>query len=123
MTPPDYKAVADELMEQVPFCSVHYHDAKMEDAIFGLIATALTQADALGYARGRGEAVRDADVLVRALNYCASILAARTPDSLGSKTVIKEWNKRAQHCWERATDAVKVYGIAVPQAEPAKEKP
>jgi hypothetical protein len=120
MTPPDYKDEAAELC-QLENCTGLKDLPPCWSCLD--IATALTQADALGYARGRGEAVRDADVLVRALNYCASILAARTPDSLGSKTVIKEWNKRAQHCWERATDAVKVYGIAVPQAEPAKEKP
>ena len=35
------------------------------------------------------------------LFYCGSTLSAKTPDSLGDKVVIKEWQKRAQHCWER----------------------
>jgi hypothetical protein len=71
------------------------------------------EAHAAGKAEGReealNEATKNADVLVRALFYCASILSAKTPDSLGAKTVIAEWNKRAQHCWERATEAAKVY--------------
>lgn len=53
MTPPDYKAMAAEVSgcNRWPHCEeVHCLDE------IDRIATALTQADALGYARGRTEA-------------------------------------------------------------------
>ena len=44
--------------------------------------------------------------LREALLYCAASLNGRVPESLGKDVVIKEWNKRAQHCWERIRAAL-----------------
>jgi hypothetical protein len=73
-----YDARADELMEQPPFCGLHYGNAKTEDAIMSLIATALRSAHAAGKAEGREE-VKE---LVSELECCYQSLCPCSKDAV-----------------------------------------
>jgi hypothetical protein len=122
MTPPDYK---DKALAIIDEC----------DGTFGAdlelrIIAALTQADALGYARGRGEIDADAD---RWLKQCDEILTCDFEDAEPSRS--GKIGRRCRLCGHYSNAPVR--GSAAPcaakahaaknaralTAEPAQEKP
>jgi hypothetical protein len=125
MTPPDYK---DKAREWCPDELDHAYHGDKHACVS--IATALTQADALGYARGRGEIDADAD---RWLKQCDEILTCDFEDAEPSRS--GKIGRRCRLCGHYSNAPVR--GSAAPcaakahaaknaralTAEPAQEKP
>ena len=129
MTPPDYKETAQAIWQEAmrfrSFVVGGYDVPDHMDSPPKAIATALTQADALGYARGRGEAMGAREKIIATLesmtatHYALGVLRPALEKIEGpSWDAIFEGLENEKDLLNEAEFCLRAL-----TAEPAKEKP